>query len=113
VGISVRRLSSFTWGVAAVLGGLARVLSAPIQGNFSPGAITFAALIPGFTAAVLGGMTSLPGAFVGGTIVGVTQAVAVSADIFEDIPGSAAVAVFVLLIAVLTVRPKGLLGKGS
>ena len=110
-GISVRRLSSFTWALAALLGGLAGVLSSPIQGNFSPGALTFGALIPGFTAAVLGGMTSLPGAFVGGTIVGVAQSVAVTSDLFSDIPGAAAVAVFVLLLAVLTVRPQGLLGR--
>ncbi|HUR02637.1 MAG TPA: branched-chain amino acid ABC transporter permease [Nonomuraea sp.] len=113
VGISVRRLSSFTWALAALLGGLAGILAAPIQGNFSPGALTFGALIPGFTAAVLGGMTSLPGAFVGGTIVGVAQSVAVTAGVFEGVPGAAAVAVFVLLLAVLTVRPQGLLGRGA
>jgi branched-chain amino acid transport system permease protein len=110
-GISVRRLSSFTWALAALLGGLAGVLAAPIQGNFSPGALTFGALIPGFTAAVLGGMNSLPGAFVGGTIVGVAQSVAVTSDLTSGIPGAAAVAVFVLLLVVLIVRPQGLLGR--
>ncbi len=110
-GISVRRLSSFTWALAALLGGLAGILASPIQGNFSPGALTFGALIPGFTAAVLGGMNSLPGAFVGGTIVGVAQSVAVTSDLTSEIPGAAAVAVFVLLLVVLIVRPQGLLGK--
>ena len=59
-GISVRRLSSFTWALAALLGGLAGILAAPIQGNFSPEALSPSALIPGFTAAVLGRMNSLP-----------------------------------------------------
>ena len=66
VGISVRRLSSFTWALAALLGGLAAVIAVPETGSFTPGVVTFAYLIPAFTAAVLGGMTSLPGAFLGG-----------------------------------------------
>ena len=41
---------------------------------FSPGAITAAALIPGFTAAVIGGITSLPGAVLGGMIIGMLEA---------------------------------------
>lgn len=111
VGISVRRLSSFTWGLAALLGGIAGIIAIPINGQFTPGAVTSAALIPAFTAAVIGGMTSLPGAFVGGAIVGVAQSVAQSASLFEDIPGRQAVMVFVLLLAVLTARPQGLLGR--
>ena len=69
-------------------------------------------LIPAFIAAVLGGMTSLPGAFVGGVLVGVVQSVATSAPIFEDIPGTKSTLVlFVVLLGVLLVRPQGLLGK--
>ena len=55
VGINVRRLSSFTWGLAAVLGGLGGVLTAPIAGGFGPGFLTTNALIPGFTAAAFPG----------------------------------------------------------
>jgi branched-chain amino acid transport system permease protein len=110
VGISVKRLSAFTWGLAALLGGLAGTLFAPIA-SFTPGFLTSGGLIPGFTAAVIGGMSSLPGAFVGGAIVGVAQNVAVSASIFEPIPGRGSAIVFFLLIAILAVRPQGLLGK--
>jgi branched-chain amino acid transport system permease protein len=114
MGISVRRLSSFTWGLAAVLGGLGGMLTAPLVGGFGPGYLTFNALIPGFTAAVLGGMTSLPGAFVGGVVVGVAQSLAVSAPILaEHIPGPGSVIVFVLLVTVLATRPQGLLGKAA
>ena len=70
VGISVRRLSSFTWVLAALLGGLAALIAVPDGGSFAPGIMTSTYLIPAFTAAVLGGMTSLPGAFLGGIIVG-------------------------------------------
>jgi branched-chain amino acid transport system permease protein len=113
MGISVRRLSSFTWALTGVLAGLAGMLTAPVVGSFAPGFLTTTALIPAFTAAVLGGMTSLPGAFVGGVVVGVAQSLAVSSPAFKDIPGPGAVMVFVLLVAVLAARPQGLLGKAS
>jgi branched-chain amino acid transport system permease protein len=74
--------------------------------------VTLSALIPAFTAAVLGGMTSLPGAFVGGVVVGVAESVAVTYPIFSDhIPGAPSVMVFALLVAVLALRPRGLLGS--
>jgi branched-chain amino acid transport system permease protein len=113
VGISVKRLSSFTWALAALLGGLAGVIGVPAAGNtFGPGVVTSGLLIPAFTAAVLGGFTSLPGAFLGGAIVGVSQALATSADFFDFIPGQAGTVIaFVLLVSVLSVRPNGLLGK--
>lgn len=111
VGISVRRLSSFTWVIAALLGGLAGVLTIPIANSFGPGALTAGVLIPSFTAAVVGGMTSLPGAFLGGIIVGVVQSVAVTADFLEGVPGQSSLSVFVVLVVVLIIRPQGLLGK--
>ncbi len=114
MGISAERLSRFTWGVAAILGGLGGILSAPLASGFGAGFVTLSALIPAFTAAVLGGMTSLPGAFLGGVLVGVAESVAVSYPIFSDhIPGAPSVMVFVLLVAVLALRPRGLLGSGS
>jgi len=111
MGISVRRLSSFIWGLAGLLAGVAGMLAAGDAKSFGPGFMTFDALIPGFTAAVLGGMNSLPGAFAGGVVVGVAQSLAVSSSAFKAIPGPGSVMVFVLLVVVLTVRPQGLLGK--
>jgi branched-chain amino acid transport system permease protein len=111
MGISVRRLSTFIWGLTGLLAGIAGILTAPVAGSFAPGFLTSTALIPGFTAAVLGGMKSLPGAFVGGIVVGVAQSVAVSSPAFHGIPGPGSVMIFVLLLVVLTVRPQGLLGK--
>jgi branched-chain amino acid transport system permease protein len=113
VGISTRRVAAFTWALAGLLGGLAGVLNAPISGSFFPGFMTTTALIPGFTAAVLGGMTSLPGAFVGGAIVGVAQSVALQASALKSVPSPDTLVVFVILILVLAIRPQGLLGKAS
>ncbi len=116
MGISVRRLSSLVWGLAAVLGGLGGVLTAGVVQNFGPSFITTSTLIPAFTAAVLGGMTSLPGAFVGGVVVGIVQAFAIDLGgdpMFAGIPGPGTLAVFLLLVGVLAIRPQGLLGKAA
>jgi len=117
VGISVERISITTWGIAGLLGGIAGVLLAvPPQGTVTPGSITGLTLTVAFSAAVLGGMTSLPGAFVGGLLIGVIEAFA-NAD-FSFVPGlkslptaQAEVAVALVLLLVLLVRPRGLLGK--
>jgi branched-chain amino acid transport system permease protein len=112
MGISAERLSRFTWGAAAVLGGLGGILSAPLASGFGAGFVTLSALIPAFTAAVLGGMTSLPGAFVGGVVVGVAESMTVTYPVFsEHVPGAQSVIVFALLVIVLIVRPRGLLGS--
>ena len=108
VGISVSRVSLLVWTLSAVLGGIAGILNGPLSG-FSPGFMTFGFLVPAFTAAVIGGFSSLPGAFLGGVIVGVTQSVATSAAIFNDIPGPQTASIFFLLVLILLVRPEGLL----
>jgi len=114
VGVSVRRVSSLTWGLAALLGALAGLLTAPIS-NFSPGFLTSGAsgaLIPGFTAAVIGGMTSLPGAAIGGLLVGIVESLG-GLGAFDGVPGARSVLVFGALLVVLLVRPQGLLGRAA
>lgn len=108
-GISTKRISALVWGLAAALGGLAGLLQGPVT-VFYPGFMTTTVLLPAFTGAVLGGMTSLPGAFVGGLLVGVAQDVGTQI-IPESMPGGAELTVFGLLLLVLLIRPQGLLGK--
>ena len=110
VGINVRHLSTLVWLLAALLGGIAGLLTGPLNG-FGPGFVTFSALVAGFTAAVIGGFTSLPGAFLGGVVVGVTQSVATSASLFKDIPGPQTASLFVLLVLILLIKPEGLLSS--
>jgi branched-chain amino acid transport system permease protein len=112
-GISTKQLAALTWGMAAMLGGLAGVLNAPISGTFGPGFMTLSVLIPAFTAAILGGMNSLPGAFIGGAVVGVAESVALKSSAFASIPSPDTFIVFLILLAVLITRPQGLLGKAS
>ena len=111
VGVSVKRISTITWGLASLLGGLAGLLYAG-GSQFSPGLITAAVLIPGFTAAIVGGITSLPGAAAGGILVGVLQAFG-GLSTFESIKGASVVSVFVVLLLVLLIRPQGLFARRS
>jgi branched-chain amino acid transport system permease protein len=109
VGLDVKRISMMVWAIAGVLGATAGIL---LQGgnSFTPGAITSLALIPGFTAAVIGGLTSLPGAVVGGMTIGMLESFG-RLSTFDFIPGASSVSVFVVLLAVLLIRPQGLLGN--
>ncbi|MDQ1745842.1 MAG: branched-chain amino acid transport system permease protein [Frankiaceae bacterium] len=117
VGISVERVSMLTWAIAGFLGGVAGVLLAvPPAGSVTPGAFTGLTLVVAFSAAVLGGMTSLPGAFVGGILIGLINSFA-NAD-HSFVPGlnslptaQAEVAVALVLLLVLLIRPRGLLGQ--
>jgi len=111
VGISPTAIARLVWGMAALIGGIAGLLYAPV-GIFTPGFMTLTMLVPAFAAAVLGGMTSLPGAFVGGIAIGVVQNLGIYwlGQQFK-VPGAAELSVFALLMLVLLIRPQGLLGK--
>lgn len=109
VGISVRRVSMLTWGIAALLGGLAGVLSGP-NTTFTAGFLSFGAgraLLPGFMAAVLAGMRSMPGAVLGGLAVGVVEQLG-SLSVMIEVPGARAMFLFVFLLGVLLLRPQGI-----
>jgi branched-chain amino acid transport system permease protein len=117
VGVSARRISSLVWGMAAFLAAVAGTLVAPdASGSFTPGYFTSQFLIFSFVAAVVGGMTSLPGAVIGGLVLGLVQSfttefVADLSWVSENLPGTGQISVFLLLVIVLAVRPTGLLGK--
>ena len=113
VGISVPVTSRIIWGSAALLGAVAGILQAPIAGVFSPAFMTGtpgAALIPAFTAAVIGGMDSLVGAFVGGEVVGLAQGLGFH-FLNGHVPGDQDLTVFLVLLVVLLARPQGLFGR--
>ena len=111
MGIRLSRVSMLVWAMAGGLAGLAGVLLTAVGGNFNPAFGTTDLLIPAFTAAVLGGMTSVPGAFVGGLVLGIVQNMAQFNVTSKTLPGAPDVAILLVLIAVLVVRPAGLLGK--
>ena len=104
MGISVSGIFSKTWALGSALGGIAGVLIAPLVGiNTELGSV----LIPGFVAAIVGGFTSIPGAIVGGVMVGVFENFA---GVFVSSSFKRVVS-FVILVAVLMIKPSGLFGK--
>ncbi|HEV7887946.1 MAG TPA: branched-chain amino acid ABC transporter permease [Acidimicrobiales bacterium] len=111
MGIRINRVAMLTWAVAGGLGGLAGVLLSPTLGNFTPAYGTTDLLTQSFTAAVLGGMTSMPGAFLGGIVLGLVQNMAQFNISPDKVPGAQFAAVLVVLVAVLAIRPTGILGK--
>jgi len=110
VGVRLSRVSAFTWALAGGLGAVAALLIEPTIGVFAPGFMT-QFFIRGLAAALLGGLTSLPGAFVGGLGVGLVEAFVGRAFVQSGVPGVRTMTVFALLVIVLLVRPAGLLGK--
>ena len=112
VGVPVNRVSAFVWGTGAALSTLGCLLIAPGLGAFSPGAVSRLFLF-GLAAAVLGGLTSLPGAFAGGVIIGLVESTAGKLFSSGSVPGVKTLAVFVLLLVTLLVRPNGLFGRAQ
>jgi branched-chain amino acid transport system permease protein len=105
LGIPTRLVLGVAWGVASALGVVAGVFLAPAL-LLDP----FFMLDPflkGFAAAVLGGLNSLPGAVLGALVLGVAESLA-GAYLTIQFKNTLA---FVIIIAVLLVRPEGLLGK--
>jgi branched-chain amino acid transport system permease protein len=107
MGIDVDLTISFTFGLGAALAGAAGALYASAY----PQLYTFMGIIPGlkaFTAAVIGGIGSIPGAFVGALIMGVAE-VAAKATYSTVADGVA----FLILILVLLVKPSGIFGEAE
>jgi len=106
LGIDTNRIISFTFVIGAMLAAVGGVLIALAVGKLNP-FIGFLAGIKAFTAAVLGGIGSIPGAMLGGVLLGLAEtfAAAYISSQYKDIVA------FGLLVFILLFRPTGLLGK--
>ena len=104
MGIPVRRVNMMIWGLSAGVAAFAGILLAPV--TFVHSNMGFIGL-KAFPAAVVGGFGSVPGAIVGGLIIGVVESVAgrYLPEGFKD------VAAYVVVLAVLLVRPSGIFGE--
>lgn len=112
-GVSVKAMSALAWGTAGAFGALAGILGGGVFQSITPGFMTSLFLVPAIVAAVLGGITSMPGAVVGALLLGIVQTfanTAVGANGWS-IPGPPQLATFVVLLLVLLFRPRGLFGK--
>lgn len=115
-GVSPRAMSSLAWGIGGALAAIGGILGAGFF-DLSPGLMTRTFLIPAFTAAVLGGITSMTGAVVGGLLLGLVAALANGVTstygLTNVIPSPPTLASFTVLLLVLLVRPRGLFGKDA
>jgi len=106
MGINVNQTISLTFAIGSGLAAIAGVLLCSAYPTLSP----YTGAMPGikaFTAAVFGGIGSIPGAFIGGILLGVIENLGkayVSSQLSDAI-------VFAVLIIVLLVKPTGILGK--
>lgn len=104
MGIPVQRLNNLVWGLAAAVAAIAGLLLAPI--TFVHANMGFIGL-KAFPAAVVGGFGSLPGAIVGGLVIGIVE----SLSGFYLPEGFKDVAAYVVVLIMLMVRPNGLFGE--
>jgi branched-chain amino acid transport system permease protein len=104
MGIPVKRLNGLVWGLAAGVAAIAGLLLAPI--TFVHANMGFIGL-KAFPAAVVGGFGSLPGAIVGGLVIGVVEALSgfYLPEGFKDI------APYIVVLLMLVLKPNGLFGE--
>jgi branched-chain amino acid transport system permease protein len=103
VGIRTDRVHMMTFAVGSAIAAAAAVLMAPLTLLYPD--MGFLLFVKGFAAAVVGGLTSLPGAVLGGVLVGIVESLAggyIHSSAMEVAP-------FLVIMAVLIVRPTGLL----
>ena len=108
LGVSVGWMLTLGWALAAAVGAVAALLAVPTELGLHPHAMDVV-FISAFTAAVVGGLDSAPGAVVGGLLVGLVLSY-VSGYLGSDITP---LAVLVLLTLVLLVRPSGLFSSAK
>lgn len=104
MGIKVNNVFAATWIVGSVLGGVAGIMTAPLV--FLDTHMMGDVLIMAFAGAVLGGFISLPGAVLGGLIIGIFA----NLVSFYIAPELKVVYTFLLIILVLYIRPQGIFG---
>jgi branched-chain amino acid transport system permease protein len=104
MGIPVKRLNGLVWGLASAVAALAGLLLAPI--TFVHANMGFIGL-KAFPAAVVGGFGSLPGAIVGGLVIGIVESLSgfYLPDGFKD------TAAYIVVLLMLVVKPNGLFGE--
>lgn len=109
MGISVRRIFALAWSIAAVVSAAGGMLLGAMRGGVD-GSLAFYGLkvIP---VVILGGLESIPGAIVGGLIIGVLENL--SGGYLDPLVGGGVkdVAPFVALVVILMIKPHGLFGK--
>jgi branched-chain amino acid transport system permease protein len=101
--IPVKSVFTLTWAIAAAVSGIAGILIAPL---LAVELNLWVIVLKGFAAAVLGGFGSIPGAILGGLLIGVAEQLV---GVYE--PSAKGITAYVVLLVVLFAFPRGLLGE--
>jgi branched-chain amino acid transport system permease protein len=104
LGVNVRILRSLNFGLGVYLAGLAGVLAVG-QLGLQP-TIGASLIMPSFVAIIVGGLGSLPGTLLGGLLIGVASGITT-----VYFPSATEAVIYVMMAAVLLIRPRGLLGE--
>ncbi len=104
LGVDIYRLRALNFGIGCLLAGLAGVLAAGILGLTPP--MGESLIMPSFVAIIVGGVGSLPGAVLGGLIIGIAAGV-----VTTYYPAASEAVIYLMMLIVLAIRPRGLLGE--
>ena len=107
MGISVKKVFALTWGISFAMAAVAGIFLANVM-VLNIGLSLVA--IKAFPAVILGGLESIPGAIIGGLVIGVLETL-VGGYLDQALPGVKDLTAFVVLFLVLMIRPYGLFGK--
>lgn len=107
MGVDVNRVNAAAFAIAAILGGIAGVLVGIYFNTVYP-TMSFQAGLKGFAANLLGGLGNIPGALLGGLVLGLVESygVALFGSSYRNLFA------YVILIAVLVLRPHGIFSRG-
>ncbi|MEQ8964862.1 MAG: branched-chain amino acid ABC transporter permease [Azospirillaceae bacterium] len=109
LGINIQRRFTIVFGLAAVVAGLAGVMYTPILPPDYHMGMDF--LVLSFVVVVVGGMGSLGGAVAAGFLLGILQSFASMTEVKSLIPGIDQIIIYLVAVAILLIRPRGLMGR--
>jgi branched-subunit amino acid ABC-type transport system permease component len=109
LGINIERRFTIVFGLAAVVAGLAGVMYTPILPPDYHMGMDF--LVLSFVVVVVGGMGSLGGAVAAGFLLGILQSFFSMNEVKEILPGIDQIIIYLVAVAILLIRPRGLMGK--
>jgi len=110
-GIDIERRFTIVFGIAVVVAGLAGLMYTPILSPDYHMGMEF--LVLSFVVVVVGGMGSLGGAVAAGFLLGILQSFASMNEVKDLIPGIDQIVIYLVAVAILLVRPRGLMGRAG
>jgi branched-chain amino acid transport system permease protein len=110
-GINIERRFTIVFGIAVMVAGLAGAMYTPILSPDYHMGMEF--LVLSFVVVVVGGMGSLEGAVAAGFLLGILQSFAAMNEVKALLPGIDQVVIYLVAVAILLVRPRGLMGRAG